>query len=483
MKRARNLIIAFLAVAALALAASWALRPAQIEEPAAETDAETLYSVDSAAITGLSWSWEGGTLKLAKENGVWSCPLRPEVSIDQSAASALAAQAASVARVRALDGADAASFGFDSPRLTLNVTLGEATATLELGLRNDYAGGDYARLNGGEICLTDTALYDAFAVGLKDLVPQDVLPVLTVSDIRTLTIQAGEASRVLCQPEKAPNPFYAWYEQGADGALTPLEPGTVQSLVSQLSALTPEDCVDWQPESLAAYGLETPTVTVTVDYEATDANGATSPATLSLCFGAATAAEVLLGDADTLEQLDEAAEPEVYFRLAGSELVYTAPAATAEALEAALTDYLGPTSVCRVDWDSLRALRLTAADGATVRLGIDVTEETDADGASQTVRRYDVDGRESDYETVYDLYRALRYLSTEVGPADAAPAGDAALWAEFYRDSDTASVVTVTFYPYDGSFYLVQVDGTSRLLVSRRDVEALTARIAELQNP
>ena len=86
MKRARNLIIAFLAVAALALAASWALRPAQTEEPVVETDAETLYSVDSAAITGLSWSWEGGALKLVKENGVWSCPLRPEVSIDQSAA-------------------------------------------------------------------------------------------------------------------------------------------------------------------------------------------------------------------------------------------------------------------------------------------------------------------------------------------------------------------------------------------------------------
>ena len=85
MHRTRNLILALVLVAALALAAWLALRPAA-EEPAPEEESSTLYSVDSGAITGLSWVWEGGTVALRREGGVWLCPQQPETAIDQSAA-------------------------------------------------------------------------------------------------------------------------------------------------------------------------------------------------------------------------------------------------------------------------------------------------------------------------------------------------------------------------------------------------------------
>ena len=205
MHRTRNLILALVLVAALALAAWLVLRPAA-EEPAPEEESSTLYSVDSGAITGLDWVWEGGAVMLRREDGVWLCPLRPETAIDQSAAAALAAQAASVAKTKDLAGADPAEFGFDQPRLRLRIQLGETEVLLELGLRNDYVGGDYARLNGGDICLTDTALYDAFAVGMKDLVPQDDMGGLTASNVQELSLTAPGAQRPLCHVDEEKSP-------------------------------------------------------------------------------------------------------------------------------------------------------------------------------------------------------------------------------------------------------------------------------------
>jgi len=63
------------------------------------------------------------------------------------------------------------------------------------------------------------------------------------------------------------------------------------------------------------------------------------------------------------------------------------------------------------------------------------------------------------------------------------PEGDPTLTVELHRDSDRNTVVVVKFFPYDNSFYLVQADGAARLIVSRRDVQALVDSIETLKNP
>lgn len=477
MHRTRNLLLALVLVAALALAAWLVLRPAA-EEPAPEEESSTLYSVDSGAITGLSWVWEGGAVALRREDGVWLCPLRPETAIDQSAAAALAAQAASVAKTKDLAGADPVEFGFDQPRLRLRIQLGETEVLLELGLRNDYVGGDYARLNGGDICLTDTALYDAFAVGMKDLVPQDDMGGLTASNVQELSLTAPGAQRTLYRldAEKSPSDFFTWYVASDGGEDAPADSSAVSPALSRLAELRLTDCVDWQPESLAPYGLDEPVLRLRVQFRAADAGGVETEQTRVLLFGSAIEPAALIGqDVGELDSLeDEAPQRQVYAMLDGSELVYAVDAAVLDSLQQLLTANLSPTAVCPADWSTLRVLRLTI-DGVTTRLGIDKAEN----GGETT---YSVDGRAADYDTVYETYRAIRDMAAQVPAEQVQPEGEPVLTAEFHRDSDRNTVVTVRFYSYDGSFYLAETDGAWQLLVSRRDVQSLTERVQALRD-
>ncbi len=489
MRRIRNLIISLLLVLLLAVAAFLVLRDKDESQTQEQTPAQTsVYSVDSSALTGMSWTWEGGSHSLVKKDKLWTSGSNPEAPVDQANAASLATLASSVDYKNALDEtAVPAEFGFDAPRLTLRLYLGDVTVDLEIGMRNDFAGGDYLRYQ-GKIYLIDTALYDTFAVGLEDLVPQDVLPQLASSDVKTLTLTTAEGSRTVYQPEYiegAPrSDFYNWYELESE---TPVSSAAVGKVVAPVTSLAWVDCVAYQPADLSVYGLDDPVMTAAYQYETTDESGATTQGEITLLIGDYTEEEELLGqtgDLDEIEDLEEQTEAPVryvYAKLTGSDLVYTLNASKLVNLQEAFEAYWGPTTVTQVTWDSLRAMRLTAGDN-TVRLGIDRQEEQDEEGNPITNVFYDVDGRASSYEEIYDVFEQLRSMTAEVLDEFQTPEGEPTLAIELHRDSDLNTVVTVKFYPYDNSFYLVQADGVARLIVSRRDVQALVDAIDTLKD-
>ena len=346
MRRTRNLIIALVLVVVLAVTAWLVLRPKEEATSVEETptaDTQTVYSVSSSALTGLSWKWEDTSLSLVKHEGIWSCGNAPESAIDQLNAADMAAIASSLSYTNALDEtADPKEFGFDAPRMTLRLYLGDVTADVEIGMRNDFTGGDYVRYQ-NKIYLADAALYDAFAVGLQDLVPQDVLPSLSSSDISSLTLTDANGSRTVYQPAmtdgEVRSDFYSWYERESD---TPVSSTAVGKTVAPVTSLSWVDCVAYQPADLSVYGLDAPVLTAAFDYETTDAaSGASVEGSITVLFGDYTEPEELLGETAELEEvesLEEVEEPEryVYAKLADSDLVYTINASKLESLQEAL---------------------------------------------------------------------------------------------------------------------------------------------------
>ena len=125
-------------------------------------------------------------------------------------------------------------------------------------------------------------------------------------------------------------------------------------------------------------------------------------------------------------------------------------------------------------------LRVRIGD-QTLRLGVDQLED-EVDGQKQTRMVYSVDNRDAVFDDVYQVFSLVRFMDTQQLPEPAEPTGDPSVTLEFYRDSDTSSVVIVRLYPYDNSFYLVESDGRTQLLVSRRDVQTLTEMFDTLRN-
>lgn len=156
---------------------------------------------------------------------------------------------------------------------------------------------------------------------------------------------------------------YTWF-WNQDGEETPLDTDLAEDLVSTVTGLTWNACVDYQADedSLGTYGLDIPAATITVEYtestqvetNETDENGdpiyetQETPATFVLELGDY--------DGDTC-----------YARISGSSMVYRVDGTVADTLLAAKGEDLLPQDVVLMDWSDVTSVEINL-DGTTYSL-------------------------------------------------------------------------------------------------------------------
>lgn len=148
MKRKKNLLWLLL-IAVVLVTALLALKKLGGEE-AAETAPEltTLYSVDSNAITELSWTMEGKTLTFTRGESDWIYPDDPLFAVDSDSLDALAHSASGITSSRTIaDVEDLAAYGLADPVISLTVTANGESRTFDFG--------DAAAVNAGKQYCTD----------------------------------------------------------------------------------------------------------------------------------------------------------------------------------------------------------------------------------------------------------------------------------------------------------------------------------------
>jgi hypothetical protein len=239
--------------------------------------------------------------------------------------------------VRTFDAAsDLSAYGLDKPAYTVTADDAEGNA-LTLRVGSEYGGNYYAMTqDGGKIHTISSSVIDYLKPDYLSMITLDALPSFSSTSIETLTISDGAASLTLSQ-HKNKDDTYTWFVVRGDAVTAadeitpdPSAEKTPQKLIDAAAAAVGSmrfsSCAAYKPEdaALKAYGLDTPMLTVRVNYTVTTGKGTLDQKTTTETMRMEIGAPLPEGDG-------------YYARLPGSSQVNVLAADKVEPLTAALS--------------------------------------------------------------------------------------------------------------------------------------------------
>lgn len=464
------------------------------EEESAQEEVAAIASDDISTLT-----FEAGdqTLTFKKDEDSWTLEGQEDFPTDASKVDSAVAYLASIKADRTLtDVEDPGEYGLDDPVNVIEVVKTDgSTEKITVGDKNSSTGNTYISLNDdtSTVYTTGTDLGNVFSGGLYNYAESESYPTITSSTISKIAVKKDSNSYTLTNNGKSST---GWYVEGSDKdkqEADSTQAGTLQSTVAGLSFAGYYDynCTDW-----AAYGLEKPKMTLTVDYteevevESTDDTETDSDAdTDDTDDSSETTTETM--DRELVLYVGNINETDgnYYVRLGDSSELHGISQASLDTLMNGKAFDYWKTSI-----DSMTISDLDHLDviyqGTTYTLKRVVTEEkvekdesedTDDDADSEdadddeeetkTVTTYYVNDQEADSDAFTAFYRAAAGMTCQSRLEENTTKGDAELTLSYYGTD--GSEITISYTPRDSSFYVMEDQDGNCGLVNKMNVKDL----------
>lgn len=228
----------------------------------------SVLTLDAESITGLTWSYGDESLSFVCDGSVWSYSEDADFPLDTSYMSAMTSAVSDISAEKVIEEAsDLAEYGLDEPVCSITVTA-EAETTIDIGDETSLDGLRYVSIGDGNVYLVSSDLLTNFSYGLYDLVAKETLP--DMSELVSFSVERASGTLVIDYLEGSDLAYtdrYTYFAEDGDGWLS-LDSELAENFVSQITGLTWGDCVDYKADlkTLGNYGLDSPAVTVTVNY-------------------------------------------------------------------------------------------------------------------------------------------------------------------------------------------------------------------------
>ena len=259
------LVFVLAAGAALALL-THANQKAEQAASEAEDGSIPLLDVTTATLESVSIQYGGDTLTLRPSDDGWTLTEDPAYHLDDSACSTIRTALAGMKARRQLEAQPGEDYGFDAPRLVVNVSAAGENTTLTVGAENPVTGDVYVRREGGDAVYTvDAARFRCMEQTKAELFGAFSPAGITVSDIEAVsyTLQSGETTKLqsVSQPTEADSTTYQTVWQLTDEPDAALDTDKTDALLAALASyVTGQNTA----ADLSAYGFDAPLVTAEV---------------------------------------------------------------------------------------------------------------------------------------------------------------------------------------------------------------------------
>ena len=442
-------------------------RTEEKKEQIQNTD-EVILSVAPDTVQALSWSYDETELSFRREED-WHWTEDEAFPVNAEKIEALLSDFEQFGAVFIIEEVeDFGLYGLDDPVCTIRLETDTDTYEILLG---DYSAMDsrrYVSIGDGNVYLVKNDPFDDYEIELDDTILHDDTP--SFETITALTFE-GTENYTITREEESTATYCAddVYFTQKDEKTVPLDTYRVEDYGADISVLNLETYATYNvtEEELAAWGLDTPELTVVVDYTVTDEEENETAESFTLHLGRNQAE---LAEKEEAEANDEEYTGTVtaYARVGDSALVYQISTASYEELMAASYNDLRHTEVFTADFDSVTQLDISL-DGSTYSLvktlvTDDGEEAADADEDAEYIFTYE--GGEIDLTA---LQGNITDLSVNEFTEDA-PSETTEISLVFYTDNENYPQIDVTLYRYDGSDCLAVLDGEVLGLVSRSSV-------------
>lgn len=269
-------------------------REEQAQAAAASSAADTVTDAD-AAYRSITYSNGTATLSFAlNEEDVWYWADDPEFPLDQNCITGILNIITGLKPQQTITGGDALEdYGLDEPSMTLTAA-GTDGKELTLALGNQVSGdsGSYYLLIDGDestVYVVSGTLASRLSSGIYDMMELPQTPVIQESSFRSITVQgavetlltprvSGASTEADSSAGGAEETAVTWQSGGKDVT----DDETARALISALSAVTLDGCVDYRPTPAAASlcGFDAPAAVAAAEYR--DDSGADETLTLTV---------------------------------------------------------------------------------------------------------------------------------------------------------------------------------------------------------
>ena len=454
MKRGKTLLIlcAILVIAIVAIIVEKAVKQ---HIDTVNTIDEEVFTINEDDLTQVAIEYNDDSVTLVQNDSTWQISDDTDFPVDQDYVADMLSYFESVHASFIIDDVENyAQYGLDSPEATITFTTADGDSVITFGDFSTIDEKRYICVDKKSVYLIDDDILQYVSASQDDFLDRDEIN--DYSQITSVVVSGDGEANVVYDPDGEytyTDDYDFYYVDGDD--YSPVSESKVTSFVEKLSSmdLTEYETYKATDDDLAEYGLDNPTLTVTItgeipadDSEEDSDDAAVESQTQSIYFAKA-------DDADT-----------AYLYFEGSTIVYAITADDYDDIADVSYSTLRPSEVVSIDWTNVAQLSVDIDDETYI-----VNVEYDEDDGNT----YTVDDETVDFVTATSLIDSLSL--TEVGD-DYSKGTEELAFAITLNDED-ATVVNVVLYQYDGDSCVVAVDGKTVGLCSRTSMSSLREEI------
>ena len=486
MRKATKLYL-LLGVLGVICAAAFMVSHYEEKKEQIKNSGEIILEIPTDDVAALSWTNESGTFSFSRGDS-WTYDEDSAFPVDEEKINDLLTQFESFAAAFVIDNVeDYAQYGLDEPVCTISITAGEESYTIELGDFSKMDEQRYVSIGDGKAYLVDHDPLEEYNAVLSDMILDDTIPAfdaaeqIVFSGNENYTIVRNEDAASICEDD-------IYFTDGK-----PLDTDNVNSFLSAVRGFSLTDYVTYNvtDEELASYGLDTPELTIQLDYnvsvdaetEGTDAESAESESFESESAESESSGSLLLEVSrnpeeaaayDQAVQKEEEEPPDVacYVRVNQSQIVYEISQSEYDALTDVSYNTLRHQKIFTADFDTVTSIDVTLS-GENYTFNCQASKDQDNKDENDTWTYQD---EEFD---IQDLQNALCALSASEFTEET-PDGQEEISVTVHLNNADFPTVTVTIYRYDGTNCIAVVDGTPVAFVSRSQTVNLIEAVNEL---
>ncbi|MBR6323130.1 MAG: DUF4340 domain-containing protein, partial [Lachnospiraceae bacterium] len=369
---------------------------------------------------------------------------------------------------------DLSQYGLDNPEGTIRLTADGKETEVLCGTFSTMDEKRYVSVNDGNVYLVNHDPLEDYEVELSDLIRHDTIPATGLSGSKTVTFSGAENYTIDLQQggDKSSNPDDIYFTEDR-----PLSTSLVTTLITKIRGLGLKDYVSYNAsaEELASYGLDTPALTIRLDYPVTDEDDNETMQTFVLNLGQnreelAAALEEIKAAEDSEEDSassDPLSSVTCYARVGDSQIVYKISNSDYNALSAVSYNDLRHREVANVYFDDLTGIEITL-DGESYTLTSETTEPGEEDEEAVKTWYY----QDAEIESTSELASALSGLKAADAESftDETPDGKEEIALKLSINSAKFPEAEIRLYRYDGSSCIAAVDGKTLCFVPRSEV-------------
>ena len=459
MSRSKKLYI-LLGVFVVACIATLAVTQIAEHKEQIKNSGEPILELSSDSVQALSWEHKGETLAFHRDE-TWLYDGDEKFPVSEDKINELLEQFQPLSAAFVIEEAeDFGQYGLDNPVCTIRLTTEEQSYEIKLGDFSKMDSQRYASIGDGNVYLVQNDPLDKFDAVLSDMIQHDKMP----SFDQATSIQfSGAQDYSVSYEEDSSNTYCAedvYFTRRGEKSL-PLDTDRVDSYLRKISNLNPTNYVAYNVTDgeLTTYGLDTPELTVTVEYTPKDEETAEV-----FILHISRDPEEIKKSSDEDDSEDETVT--AYLRVDQSPIIYQISSDQYKDLMAA-------------SYDGLRHLEVFTADFADVRQ-IDIS----LDGDSYTLTSEEK-GKERTWSfqeeelEIDDLKETLEALRADEFTSEK-PSQKEEIGLTVHLDNEYFPTVSIRLYRYDGTHCLAVVDGESVALVNRGEAVDLIEAIHEI---